>query len=117
MSRLDDRRSMWLCERVASGRLDHRDVDHWAADNKLSNGGENVKLSLGSGTPIIEFVYDDAAPWPTSPAPSGSGSPSALKRLTKAIVASVTRTMEGGKRSSGGGCGGGPTCRGGDKIA
>jgi len=38
----------------------------WAADNNLSNGGENVKLSLGSGTSIIEFTYDDVSPWPTS---------------------------------------------------
>jgi len=43
----------------------------WASDNKLSNGGENVKLSLGSGTAIIEFTYDDAAPWPASPDGSG----------------------------------------------
>ena len=38
----------------------------WAVDNNLSNGGENVKLSLGSGTAIIEFTYDDVSPWPTS---------------------------------------------------
>lgn len=39
----------------------------WAIDNKLNNGGENVKLSLGAGTAIIEFAYSDLAPWPTSP--------------------------------------------------
>ena len=42
-------------------------VGEWQFDDKLSNGGENVKLSLGSGTAIIEFTYDDVAPWPTSP--------------------------------------------------
>ncbi|MGI9240261.1 MAG: lamin tail domain-containing protein [Verrucomicrobiales bacterium] len=39
----------------------------WSPGDKLDNGGENVKLSLGSGTTIIEFVYDDSAPWPTEP--------------------------------------------------
>ena len=43
----------------------------WDPTQKLSNGGENVKLSLGSGTAIIEFTYDDAAPWPTSPDGAG----------------------------------------------
>jgi hypothetical protein len=31
---------------------------------QLSNGGENVKLSFGAGTPIWEFTYDDADGWP-----------------------------------------------------
>ena len=44
----------------------------WKPDDKLSNGGENIKLSLGSGTAIIEFTYDDDAPWPTSPDGGGS---------------------------------------------
>ena len=44
----------------------------WKPDDKLSNGGENIKLSLGSGTAIIEFTYDDNAPWPTSPDGGGS---------------------------------------------
>lgn len=35
----------------------------YGGDN-LSNGGEQVKLSLGAGTAILDFVYDDAAPWP-----------------------------------------------------
>jgi hypothetical protein len=43
----------------------------WASDDQLSNGGENVKLSLGAGTPIIEFTYDDIAPWPTEPDGNG----------------------------------------------
>jgi len=44
----------------------------WDLNDKLSNGGENLKLSLGSGTAIIEFTYDDNAPWPTSPDGGGS---------------------------------------------
>lgn len=43
----------------------------WDVADNLSNGGENLKLSLGAGTAIHEFVYDDAHPWPT--APDGSG--------------------------------------------
>lgn len=40
--------------------------------DKLSNDGENLKLSFGAGTPIIEFTYNDKAPWPE--AADGSGS-------------------------------------------
>lgn len=35
--------------------------------NSLSDGGERLVLSYALNTPIIDFVYDDAAPWPTSP--------------------------------------------------
>ncbi len=35
----------------------------WGTD-RLSNGGERLKLSLGGGAPVIDFTYDDAAPWP-----------------------------------------------------
>ena len=35
--------------------------------NSLSNGGEQVTLSFALNTPVIDFVYDDNAPWPTSP--------------------------------------------------
>jgi hypothetical protein len=35
--------------------------------NSLSDGGERIVLSYALNTPIIDFVYDDAAPWPTSP--------------------------------------------------
>ena len=32
----------------------------------LSNGGERIKLSIGAGTPLIEFIYnDDAEGWPS----------------------------------------------------
>ena len=36
----------------------------WDEGNKLDNAGENIKLSYGAGTPIIEFSYDDKEPWP-----------------------------------------------------
>ena len=35
--------------------------------NALSNGGEQITLSFALNTPIIDFTYDDTAPWPTSP--------------------------------------------------
>ncbi|MGB0144302.1 MAG: lamin tail domain-containing protein, partial [Akkermansiaceae bacterium] len=36
---------------------------NYGSDN-LSNGGEQVKLSLGAGTAILDFIYDDSPPWP-----------------------------------------------------
>jgi hypothetical protein len=42
-------------------------IGEWDPNDQLSNGGENIKLSLGAGTAIIEFTYDDDASWPTSP--------------------------------------------------
>ena len=35
--------------------------------NALSNGGEQITLSFALNTPILDFTYDDIAPWPTSP--------------------------------------------------
>ena len=52
----------------------------YGADN-LANGGEEVKLSFGAGVPIIEFTYDDAAPWPATP--DGTGPTLVLKTPTK----------------------------------
>ena len=43
----------------------------WEEGDRLSNGGENLKLSLGAGTAIHEFEYNDKAPWP--PAADGMG--------------------------------------------
>ena len=40
-------------------------VGEWDPDNRLSNGGENLKLSFGAGISVIEFEYDDRAPWPS----------------------------------------------------
>ena len=37
----------------------------WEDGDRLANGGEQIKLSFGGGDPIIEFKYDDSAPWPT----------------------------------------------------
>ncbi|HZJ17781.1 MAG TPA: lamin tail domain-containing protein [Chthoniobacteraceae bacterium] len=34
--------------------------------DSLSNGGEEIKLSYGAGTAIRDFIFSDAAPWPTA---------------------------------------------------
>ena len=39
----------------------------WQAGDRLSNGGERLKLSFGAGVPIQDFDYLDEAPWPSSP--------------------------------------------------
>ncbi len=39
----------------------------WEDGDNLSNQGEQLKLSHGGGTPIRDFVYGVAAPWPTEP--------------------------------------------------
>ena len=33
----------------------------------LSNGGENITISYAVTTPVIDFAYDDALPWPMEP--------------------------------------------------
>ncbi|MEJ6648493.1 MAG: lamin tail domain-containing protein [Akkermansiaceae bacterium] len=38
----------------------------WETGDRLSNGGEILKLSLGQGTSIHAFAYDDTPPWPTA---------------------------------------------------
>ncbi len=43
----------------------------WESGDRLNNGGENIKLTLGSGTAIHEFEYGILPPWP--PGPSGLG--------------------------------------------
>ena len=35
----------------------------WEEGDRLSNGGERIKLSFGAGDPIIDFSYDDSLPW------------------------------------------------------
>lgn len=35
------------------------------SDN-LNNGGEQLKLSFGAGTPVVEFTYLDSDPWPAA---------------------------------------------------
>jgi hypothetical protein len=42
----------------------------YGPDN-LANAGEGIKLSYGTGIPIIEFAYGDREPWPQSPDGSG----------------------------------------------
>jgi hypothetical protein len=42
----------------------------YGPDN-LANAGEEIKLSYGTGIPIIEFVYGDRAPWPQTPDGNG----------------------------------------------
>ena len=39
----------------------------WEDGDKLDNGGENLKLSFGTGSAIHEFTYSDDQPWPESP--------------------------------------------------
>ncbi|MDP0500344.1 MAG: lamin tail domain-containing protein [Verrucomicrobiota bacterium JB022] len=36
-------------------------------DTALSNGGEQLQLNAADGSTIVDFEYDDGAPWPTSP--------------------------------------------------
>ena len=43
----------------------------WDPDDKLDNGGEQIKLSFGAGDAIRDFTYDDEAPWPTEPDGTG----------------------------------------------
>ncbi|MAW11289.1 MAG: hypothetical protein CMO54_05495 [Verrucomicrobiales bacterium] len=43
----------------------------WQTGDKLSNGGERIKLSYGGGDPIIEFEYDDDKSWPLDADGSG----------------------------------------------
>ena len=44
----------------------------WEAEDKLDNGGENLKLSFGAGIAIHEFEYEDRFPWPVSPDGDGT---------------------------------------------
>ena len=39
----------------------------WESGDRLSNGGERIKLSYGAGVSIREFDYSDQSPWPSSP--------------------------------------------------
>ena len=50
------------------------------APDSLKNEGELVRLSYGAGTPIREFVYSPAEPWPAGT--NGSGYSLVLKRPT-----------------------------------
>ena len=43
----------------------------WQAGDKLSNDGEQVKLSYGAGTEIVSFTFTALAPWPVGAAGTG----------------------------------------------
>ena len=43
----------------------------WNQGDRLSNSGENIKLSFGAGIPIIEFEFGTMAPWPSTPDGNG----------------------------------------------
>ncbi|MFL2478439.1 MAG: lamin tail domain-containing protein [Verrucomicrobiales bacterium] len=48
-------------------RYGHNSTPQFVAgtfSKNLSDSGERIKLSFGAGTPIIDFNYDDNAPWP-----------------------------------------------------
>jgi CotH kinase protein len=48
-----------------------------ATPDNFNNAGEQVKLSYGVGTPVVDFIYSDLAPWPT--AADGSGKTLSLR--------------------------------------
>lgn len=64
---------------------------------KLDNGGERVSLSNNASTPVVvsTVVYDDVAPWPTSP--DGNGPSLELKdpTLDNTLVASWAASIGG----------------------
>jgi hypothetical protein len=43
----------------------------WQAGNKLSDEGEQIKLSYGAGTEVVSFTYSNASPWPVDAAVAG----------------------------------------------
>lgn len=49
----------------------HPIAGEWEAGDRLSNSGEQLKLSYGAGIPIRDFVYLDHSPWPSSPDGNG----------------------------------------------
>ncbi len=56
----------------------------WDLNDRLSSG-ENLKLSLGNGTPIIEFIYGSDGLWPTEP--NGEGYSLTLERVSATLPA------------------------------
>ena len=57
----------------------------WDPNDRLSSG-ENLKVSLGNGTAIIEFVYGSDGLWPTEP--NGGGYSLTLDRVSESLPAS-----------------------------
>jgi hypothetical protein len=85
----------------------------WGED-RLSNAGERLKLSLGGGAPVIDFTYLDEGPWPEAADGEGhalvflgEGEPNDPSQWT----ASVTGGSPGVDGSGGEGGGGAPLAR------
>ena len=57
--------------RLRYGRAYDTQIIATFLDGSLNNSGENLKLSLGAGTPIHEFDYTDDPPWPKPPDGNG----------------------------------------------
>jgi hypothetical protein len=45
----------------------------WQSGQSLNNGGEEIKVSHGAGTPVREFAYTNDPPWPDGADGSGHG--------------------------------------------
>ena len=45
----------------------------WQSGQSLNNGGEEIKVSHGAGTPVREFAYRNDPPWPDGADGSGHG--------------------------------------------
>ncbi len=45
---------------------------HGTFTGSLDNGGERLSLSLGGGTALRDFAYDNSFPWPTEPDNGGA---------------------------------------------
>jgi len=50
-----------------AGRPGVRVLGEFENGSRLDNGGEWLRLVAWNGTPIVEFAWDDAAPWPLTP--------------------------------------------------
>lgn len=50
---------------------DHPVAGEWDPKDRLSNGGERIKLSFGAGDGIRDFEYGDSPPWPSDADGSG----------------------------------------------
>lgn len=78
--------------------LGHPVAGSYGGDN-LSNGGEQLKLSLGVGTAILDFTYSTSEPWPS--AADGSGfsltliNPSSLPDHTLASSWRISSAING----------------------
>lgn len=51
----------------AADFTDPRVLGSYGPGSALDNGGEHLRLRAWDGTIIMEFIWDDVAPWPTTP--------------------------------------------------